>query len=222
MTTGISSYHSARLDPPSLHMSRAGDCKDYCYSLRAWRYPAAYFRQLQNTLLMRFAPDIVASAFARIRHGRTLGLYVDGDISSVSELDFWFRMLADRPDIARTVTLSRGKYFSSTGRVANELRAKPLEWFYLRGGNENAHAWPTGNPRGVYRGPHGASVLATPSSALHRERITKTSGTRPAPDASGQNRVFSCTGRCGTCAQGSHACGDNSRFRGVMIAIGVH
>ena len=82
-------------------MSLCGDRKDYCDPLRACRYPAAYFRQLQNTLLMRFAPDIVASAFARIRHGRTRSpsLYVDGDISSVSELDFWFRMLADRPDI---------------------------------------------------------------------------------------------------------------------------
>ena len=29
-----------------------GACAKFCYSLRAWRYPAAFFRQLQNTWLM--------------------------------------------------------------------------------------------------------------------------------------------------------------------------
>ena len=31
----------------------AGDCLRFCYSFRAWRYPAAFCRQLQNTLLLR-------------------------------------------------------------------------------------------------------------------------------------------------------------------------
>jgi hypothetical protein len=39
-----------------------GDCVKFCYSLRAWRYPAAFFRQLQNSLLMRLNPE---DAFVR-------------------------------------------------------------------------------------------------------------------------------------------------------------
>jgi hypothetical protein len=35
--------------------------KAYCYSLKAWRYPAAFIRQLSNTLLLRFAMDIARS-----------------------------------------------------------------------------------------------------------------------------------------------------------------
>jgi hypothetical protein len=27
-----------------------GECKRYCYSLKAWRFPNAFFRQLQNSL----------------------------------------------------------------------------------------------------------------------------------------------------------------------------
>jgi len=30
----------------------AGECLDFCYSFKAWRYPAAFFRQLQNFHLM--------------------------------------------------------------------------------------------------------------------------------------------------------------------------
>jgi hypothetical protein len=37
---------------PIVTCSGAGECAKYCYSLKAWRYPSAFFRQLQNTLLV--------------------------------------------------------------------------------------------------------------------------------------------------------------------------
>ena len=36
----------------------AGICKKYCYSFKAWRYPASFLRQVQNTLLM-FEFDLI-------------------------------------------------------------------------------------------------------------------------------------------------------------------
>jgi hypothetical protein len=43
-----------------------GTCQGYCYSLKAWRYPAAFFRQLQNSLLMRHNPQAIAAAWNQI------------------------------------------------------------------------------------------------------------------------------------------------------------
>ena len=40
----------------------AGSCVDWCYSLRAWRNPQAFFRQLQNTLLMLHCRRAIARA----------------------------------------------------------------------------------------------------------------------------------------------------------------
>ena len=37
---------------PAVTCPGAGDCLVYCYSYKAWRQPAAFFRQVQNTLLM--------------------------------------------------------------------------------------------------------------------------------------------------------------------------
>jgi hypothetical protein len=68
---------------PGVTCPGAGECIDFCYSYRAWRYPAAFARMVQNAYLMRFAPAQIAVAFAHIavkRHqGFDFRLYVDGD-----------------------------------------------------------------------------------------------------------------------------------------------
>ena len=35
---------------PGVTCPGASSCLDYCYSFKAWRQPAAFFRQVQNTL----------------------------------------------------------------------------------------------------------------------------------------------------------------------------
>ena len=35
---------------PGVTCPGAGDCLKFCYSFRSWRYPAAFFRQIQNTI----------------------------------------------------------------------------------------------------------------------------------------------------------------------------
>ena len=61
--------------------------RGFGYSFKAWRYPAAYFRQLQNSILIRENQDLLASEFAKIPAGkdgkrRVVRLYVDGDFHS--------------------------------------------------------------------------------------------------------------------------------------------
>ena len=77
-----------------------GACAKFCYSLRAWRYPAPFFRQLQNLLLIKQAPETIARAFHKLPVAATLRLYVDGDIDSGETLAFWFGLLRERGDVA--------------------------------------------------------------------------------------------------------------------------
>lgn len=76
-----------------------GECEQFCYSLKAWQYPSALARQIQNWLLLRFRRRAVADAFFEIPQGHTIRLYVDGDFASMADLAFWFRLLFARPDI---------------------------------------------------------------------------------------------------------------------------
>ena len=40
-----------------------GPCETWCYSVKSWRYPAAFFRQLQNSIFMKYLPDLIVKAF---------------------------------------------------------------------------------------------------------------------------------------------------------------
>ena len=77
----------------------AGPCAAFCYSLKAWQYPAALARQLQNTLLIKFCPELIEAAFMKLPQGTTFRLYVDGDFDSAETVDFWFRVINRRPDV---------------------------------------------------------------------------------------------------------------------------
>ena len=63
-----------------------GDCVKFCYSLKAWRYPAAFFRQLQNSILLRLKPEVIRDSFNDIKAGLTVRLFVDGDFKDVATL----------------------------------------------------------------------------------------------------------------------------------------
>jgi hypothetical protein len=210
---------------PEFTCPGAGDCLRFCYSFTAWRYPAAFFRQLQNTLFLRFAKRHVVSAWRSIPQNRVVRLYVDGDIDSRETLAFWCRQLSTRPDLSAygysksfevfnawhadgltipenyMVNLSSGsKYagtdvettFSKLPVVRGEFVVVPL-------------------PRGFAKG---FDRFDDPKyHAAIRESARKITG---------NNRVFSCTGKCGDCLpRGRHACGDKP-MRGVLVAIGEH
>jgi hypothetical protein len=203
----------------------AGDCKSYCYSLRAWRYPAAYFRQLQNTLFLRFTPELIESAFQRIKNGRTLRLYVDGDIANHAELQLWFRLLQSRPDVQAYGYSKSWEVFlehersggAFTSNYALNISSGSIYGAEMR---ERMLALPI--TRGEFIAVQTSGHFARDTMTRFADKAYHADVRAAARVESGNPRVFSCTGRCGTCAKTEHACGDRDRFRLVTIAIGIH
>ena len=97
---------------PGVTCPGADDCLNYCYSFKSWRYPSAFFRQVQNTILMSNFPLIeqalhetlylkngnLRANFKKLiyEHNNKLHLakidfrlYVDGDFSSIKDLKNW-------------------------------------------------------------------------------------------------------------------------------------
>jgi len=203
----------------------AGDCLNWCYSLRAFRYPDAFFRQLQNTVLLRLHPEAVAAAFRRIPDGCVVRLYVDGDIETVPILSFWQELCRERGDLSvygyskswELFLAYRGEWaenytlnLSGGSRYGEEMKAKMRTLPVVRG-----------------------EFLAFPSTVKAPKRDGKTGKVvkgdwlayKRSVEASaklrGFDKVFVCPGLCGFCSNGKHACG-NRRFDGVAIAIGIH
>ena len=195
----------------------AGPCAAFCYSLKAWQYPAALARQLQNTLLVKFAPEVIEAAYMALPQGTTFRLYVDGDFDSAETVDFWFRVINRRPDVrvygyskswdllaARTFPANYWLNLSSGGKhqktTAAELGANPQtrgEFLAIQTD---------------YHGERGFARYADP--AYHRAVVA-------AARAQGIERPFSCPGSCGDCTKLGPACGI-PQFIGITIVNGVH
>ena len=80
----------------------------WCYSFKAWRYPATFRRHVGNTLLLATAEGraYIASVFAAWANNKgaeagmnIIRLYVDGDIHDNTTLDFWLDLCAKHPHI---------------------------------------------------------------------------------------------------------------------------
>lgn len=208
----------------------------FCYSLRAWRYPAAFLRQCMNTLLLRFNRRAVIDAFKALPQGVTFRLYVDGDFDSESTALFWFNLLRQRPDIAcygyskswhiieslaahvpsnYALNLSSGGIDDNDAAFRERLRALP----FVRG---DFLALPV-------EGDFARGFKRYSDPAYHR-------AVRAAAAAAGIGRVFSCPGQCGGCTGAGHACGarmpridpgpcgsDTGRFiMPLPVVIGIH
>ena len=192
----------------------AGDCLEYCYSYKAWRYPAAFFRQVQNTLLvLNGRYDVLESSFQSIKPGAHFRLYVNGDIDSLATLQFWFNCLKSRPDVQAygyskswDIFLSyRGKFPKnyvlniSNGSIYDD--AKRMDMLELP------------CTRGEFLGvpiPH--KLAGQYGTKAYQPSVRETSE---------HKQAFLCPGRCGTCTSKTHACGDH-RFDDIPILIGIH
>ena len=199
---------------PGVTCPGAGDCLKFCYSFRAWRYPDAFARQIQNAFLMRFYPDTVASAFNAIPNGSDFRLYVDGDFSSVSDVSFWFSLLLSRPSIkAYGYSKSFTELLSYTGIYPSN--------YALNVSSGHNHSVDTVNmikalpiTRGEFRA---VSVGFKVKSNMH--------GTKVVNDAlriKSNERIFPCPGKCGSCTGKGHACGMLDNLKGRIIAIAIH
>ena len=203
----------------------AGACLEFCYSYTAWRYPAAFMRQLQNTLLMRHKKSIIAQAFAKLPIGTTVRLYVDGDISTMTVLGFWMGQLHRRSDI-------NCYGYSKSWELFREYQLQGLSWpanycLNISGGSKydddaafKEEMLKLDVTRGEFiavalNGKHPKGFARYDDKGYHNEVRTVARVVANTP------KVFSCTGKCGNCLpDGRPACG--VRTFNVVIANGVH
>lgn len=196
----------------------------FCYSFKAWRYPAAFMRQLINSLRLRTKAgrDEIVAAWMELPRGATVRLYVDGDFASPDILAFWMRLCVARPDL-QVYGYSKSwrlllSYDSATGGrwPSNYL-------LNLSSGGNGTEA----EKRAVAALPIARGEFIAVNTARDHGRAYQSKRNdgfadyaRDVRESAGK-RVFVCSGKCGDCTPSGHACG-SEKFRGVPIAIGVH
>lgn len=205
---------------PGVTCPGAGECINFCYSYRAWRYPAAFARMAQNAYFMRFAPNVIADAFSLIAANRPDGfdfrLYVDGDFANGADVAFWMQLLSDTPK-ARAYGYSK----SFHALLGFDIVGKwPTNYMLNISGGHNASPAIVQAVKAlpITRGEFIAvSIGRKVKSTDHGKRETNAAIRAAFPD----QKVFPCPGTCGTCTGAGHACG-LPQMRNRVIAIAMH
>ena len=203
--------------------------KGWCYSFTAWRYPAAFFRQLQNSVLLRFGNLAIVEAFKAIPQGKTVRLYVDGDFHDLEGLRFWMDLVKARPDL--------DVYgYSKSWQLFLALDGQGYAWpeNYSLNLSSGSRYGPTVRSRMENLACVRGEFVAVPvnrkwiDSKAYQDKGNEGSKDYRAEvldrlrDAYEGRKVFACPGNCGNCLPGGkHACGSD-KLQGVVIGIGIH
>lgn len=197
---------------PGVTCPGAGACIDFCYSYRAWRYPASFMRQVQNAYLLRFHKPVIAAAMSTLPGAYDMRLYVDGDFSSADDVDFWMMQLKNYP---QANAYGYSKSFSAL-----------LEY-------DQKNAWPENYTLNISSGHNSGAAIVQKIEALPITRghfvavavgFKPEHGTKKTNDAiraKFDTKIFPCPGKCGTCTSAGHACG-MPKMSGRIIAIAIH
>lgn len=209
----------------------AGLVKGWCYSFKAWRYPSAFMRQLQNTVLES------GPVFRRIIHAElerilastpgpiTLRLYVDGDFPNLEVLRFWMDTLKKFPRL-------NAYGYSKSLHLFEELDRTGYQWPHnyalnMSSGGIHEHTKTGAYVRNmaVYRGDFVAvDVDRDTVKRWSKQKLTKADRIQIRGKV-GSKKVFICPKYCGECTlikENPHACGNREKFGGVSIVIPVH
>jgi hypothetical protein len=195
---------------PVINCIGAGECLNYCYSLKAWRYPAAFFRQLQNTILMSNF-DIIESELQKVintnqfKHSNKIDfrLYVDGDFNNTKHLKDWMKLLKNNP---RVNAYGYSKSLNVFKNLINEGFEFPSNYVLnLSNGGKFDYLKPILQKQSFVRG-----------------NFTAVKGTKKTIRKQFKKKVFICPGICGTCTSIGHACGNNDVFKNLEIVIPIH
>lgn len=195
----------------------------FCYSFKAWRYPAAFMRQVFNSMRLRSdtGRNEIIKSWLELPEGSVVRLYVDGDFANIDILKFWMRLCFARPDL--------------------KVYGYSKSWNLLLQYHSEGGRWPANYLLNISSGGSGSEAQKMAVSMLPITRgefiavhTTKNHGNAYqskthkgfkdyAADVrqSAGKRVFVCSGKCGDCIPDGHACG-TEKFKGVSIAIGVH
>jgi hypothetical protein len=228
---------------PGVTCPGAGECLKFCYSFTAWRYPAAFFRQCQNTLLMAFKRDAIEYAYNKIadNHRRKMSsgkttdklqfrLYVDGDFKNIDDLSFWTRLLK-----LQTSTVDCYGY-SKSWKLFEEYEDSgfyswPVNYrLNLSSGSKyenDSRLFIKLSKLPICRGEFVAleidkSGLAKGFKVFDQKEYHSRVRAELRAKYPGK-KIVSCGGVCGSCNDGTgkHWCASD-RLRNVIIGIGVH
>ena len=202
---------------PGVTCPGAGACLDFCYSFRAWRYPAAFMRQCQNAWLMKYNKPAISHAFSTVdatfNNAYDMRLYVDGDFSSVTDVDFWFTEIANKPN-ARVYGYSK-----SFNEILACTVAMPSNYMLNISSGHNA---PTSiidkvKALSITRGEFIAVSIGRKIKGNEHGTVAVNKALREAYGA----KAFPCPGTCGTCTGKGHACGMQA-LKNIPIIIAIH
>lgn len=197
---------------PGVTCPGAGSCITYCYSYRAWRYPAAFARQVQNTYLMRFNTAIIATSFKALKGSFDFRLYVDGDFSNMSDVIFWMGVIKNSPQC-------KAYGYSKS--------------FALLLAYEITDIWPSNYMLNISSGHNASPQMVNyvkQLSITRGEFIAVNIGFKPIHGSKNTNdairsqfdeKIFPCPGQCGSCTGKGHACG-MPEMKHRIIAIAIH
>lgn len=210
----------------------AGDCLKFCYSFRAWRYPAAFSRMAQNSLLMRTesgraaifaALDTAAAKIARkqIEPAQIdFRLYVDGDFQNTAQVSQWFDAIDARPEL-RVYGYSKSWAeildHAAAGGTMPDNYLLNLSSGSIHGDAAKRLMRTLPITRGEFVAVNiGRSVKSTDhGSRAHNAEL------RAAYKKQTGRKGFTCPGACGDCTPTGHACG-LKKFAGIDVIIAVH
>jgi hypothetical protein len=204
---------------PGVTCPGAGECLDFCYSFRAWRYPAAFARMAQNAYLMRYAQDQIVYAFSSIAKTRSEGfdfrLYVDGDFANGGDVAFWMQLLDKTPN-ARAYGYSK----SFHALLGYDIVGKwPSNYQLNISGGHNAHPTMVSAVKTlpIVRGEFIAVRIGKKVKSTDHGKPETVKALR----AAFHQKSFPCPGTCGSCTGKGHACGMQA-LKGVPIIIAMH
>lgn len=205
---------------PGVTCPGAGDCLNYCYSYRAWRFPASFARMAQNAYLLRFAPDVIAREFQAIAAKRPAGfdfrLYVDGDFSGGADVVFWMQLLEQCPN-ARAYGYSKSFAALLGFDVIGQWPAN-YQLNISSGHNASAAMLEHVKQLPIVRGEFVAVSIGRKVKSTDHGKPETNAAIRKAMAG---EKIFPCPGTCGNCTGKGHACGMQT-LKGIKIAIAMH
>ena len=195
---------------PVVNCPGALDCLVYCYSLKGWRYPATFFGQLQNTLLMNDFKTIETELNKVLKRSEfrnkskiDFRLYVDGDFKNIDDLKNWMNLLKKYP-----VLNSYG--YSKSLQLFTSL-------------NDTGFSFPKNYILNLSNG--GRFDMLKPilqKLDFVRGNFTAIKGKVSEIRKQFNKKIFICPGECGSCTSIGHACGNNTIFKDMEIVIPIH
>ena len=206
---------------PLITCPGSADCRIYCYSLKSFRYPGSFFRQCQNTLLMKYNFEIISNELYKynkigIENNTKIDfrLYVDGDFNNNNDLINWMTLLK----VCKNIN-SYG--YSKSKHLFLELYNQGFKFpsnYKLNLSNGSKFDFLDNDLLKLdfvrcrfisYKFNKKINVLdLTKENKREIHKNTK-------------NKVFICPGFCDSCTNKGHACGSDI-FNNIDIVIPVH